>query len=101
MKVTGSDPAGYDLGDVSQYFGDWDSHIQIVYSISCYVKAFTESKVRNVLDLGNIEYNYKTGSFSVRLVSAPYLMKHTFIITSPMIVVTIIRHHKISTIKYV
>ena len=24
LKVTGSDPAGYDLGDVSQYFGDWD-----------------------------------------------------------------------------
>jgi len=35
---------------------------------------------------------YKTGSL---IVSAPYLMKHTFIITSPIIVITIIRHHKI------
>ena len=51
--MTGSDPAGYDSGDVSQYSGDLDRHIQIVYSISCYVKAFTESKVRNVLDLGS------------------------------------------------
>jgi len=51
--VTGSDPAGYDSGDVSQYSADLDWHIQIVYSISCYVKAFTESKVRNVLDLGS------------------------------------------------
>jgi len=54
--VTGSDPAGYDSGDVSQYSGDLDRHIQIVYSISCYVKlkAFKESKVRNVLDLGSL-----------------------------------------------
>ena len=39
------------FGGCITIFGDWDRHNQIVYSISYLIKAFTESKVRNVLDL--------------------------------------------------
>ena len=100
--MTGSDPAGYDSGDLyHNNLVTWIdiSKLFILFHVM-YIKAFTESKVRNVVDIWEDEYKIQDHLLvDTYLVSAPYLMKHTFVITSPIIVmITIVRHHKINVL---
>lgn len=77
--MTGSDPAGYDSGDLyHNILVTWIdiSKLFILFHVM-YIKAFTESKVRNVVDIWEDEY--KTGSLiSGHILSLRTLLNETY-----------------------